>query len=862
MLRALALSLALALPTAGAASAYDPKPIADLLDFDVRYDAAIPTPESVLGYQSGEIIFTPEMHAAYIRAIADASDRVSVETIGHSHFGRPILRVTTTSPANQARLEDIRATQLRLGDEGVAAPAEHPVIVQLTHGVHGSESSGYDSAPLILYHLAAAQGAEIEALLNETVVQQIVMINPDGANRFAQWTNMHHANAAVADPQSREHFYEWPWGRTNHYWFDLNRQWLPVTQPESRALVSTTQDWRPNVAADLHEMGSNSTFFISPGPREGFHPLLSPAGFDLNLTMNQSINAHFDEAGEVYVSEEVFDDFYLGYGSSYPGLIGSIPYLFEQSSVRGLIQETEYGIQRYDDKIAQQARTAVALIQSAYANRDALHAHMRDFFNESRQMANSDPVRGYVFGSADRGRLADFLQMLETHRLEVYELAQPFTHQGQDFEPGEAFLIPLRQQQYRLVRGLFETRVIEDKVEFYDVSGWTQPLAYDLDYAELRGGQYRSQIVGERVTGFDMAEAAPDVSAIGYVMEWDSYYAPRALYRLLDAGVRARVIPDEISVQTTAGETELDRGSLMIELSRQPVSAEEIHALLVRAAEEDGVKVHAVTSSSTSRGSDLGGFQLSNVEQPEVLLVTGRGISMGDAGELWHLLDHDMHMPVSMIDQSELGGADLSRYTHIILPHGRLNRMGDDMPETLGAWVRDGGTLIATRGAARWVIEQELTSAAIAELETPEADAARPDNYDALAVWDAEIEISGAIFQTRIDTTHPLAFGYRDAQLPSHRIGSMAFAGGDNPLALPVRYGADDPLLSGYASEEVRRALSGTGAVFAERRGSGSVILFADDPYYRAYFRGPAKLMMNAIFFGNDFRNPSRRTSD
>lgn len=862
MLRALALSLALALPTAGAASAYDPKPIADLLNFDARYDAAIPTPEAVLGFQSGEIIFTPEMHAAYIRAIADASDRVSVETIGHSHFGRPILRVTTTSPANQARLEEIRQTQLSLGDTGAQAPADHPVIVQLTHGVHGSESSGYDSAPLILYHLAAAQGAEIETLLDETVIQQIVMINPDGANRFAQWTNMHHANVAVADPQSREHFYEWPWGRTNHYWFDLNRQWLPVTQPESRALVSTTQDWRPNVAADLHEMGSNSTFFISPGPREGFHPLLSQNGFDLNLTMNQSINAQFDEAGEVFVSEEVFDDFYLGYGSSYPGLIGSIPYLFEQSSVRGLIQETEYGIQRYDDKIAQQARTAVALIASAHANRAELQSHMRDFFNESRQMANADPVRGYVFGSSDRGRLADFLQMLQTHRLEVYELAQSFTHQGQDFEPGEAFLIPLRQQQYRLVRGLFETRIIEDKVEFYDVSGWTQPLAYDLDYAELRGGQYRSQIVGDRVTGFDIAEAAPDVSSIGYVMEWDSYYAPRALYRLLDADVFARVIPDDISIRTTAGETDIDRGAIMIELSRQPVDAEAIHALLSQAAEEDGVKVHAVTSASTSRGSDLGGFNLSNVERPEVLLITGRGISMGDAGELWHLLDHDMHMPVSMIDQSELGGADLSRYTHIILPHGRLNRMGDDMPETLNAWVRAGGTLIATRGAASWVIEQELTSATIAELETPEADADQPENYDAMAAWDAELQISGAIFETRIDTSHPLAFGYRDAVLPSHRIGSLAFASGDNPLALPVRFGADDPLLSGYASEEVRRALAGTGAVFAERRGSGSIILFADDPYYRAYVRGPTKLMMNAIFFGNDFRNPSRRTVD
>ena len=317
MLRALAISLALALPTAGAASAYfepeyTPKPIADLLDFGARYDAAIPTPESVLGYQSGEIIFTPEMHAAYINAVAAASDRVSVETIGRSHFGRPILRVTITSPANQARLDDIRQTQLSFSEAGAATPADQPVVVQFTHGVHGSESSGYDSAPLILYHLAAAQGAEIETLLDETVIHQIVMINPDGANRFAQWTNMHHANVPVADPQHREHYYEWPWGRTNHYWFDINRQWLPVTQPEARALVTATQDWRPNVAADLHEMGENTTFFISPGPREGLHPLLSQSGFELNLELNETLNSQLDAEGAVYVSEELFDDFYLG----------------------------------------------------------------------------------------------------------------------------------------------------------------------------------------------------------------------------------------------------------------------------------------------------------------------------------------------------------------------------------------------------------------------------------------------------------------------------------------------------------------------------------------------------------------------
>ncbi|EAP90846.1 Secreted protein containing N-terminal Zinc-dependentcarboxypeptidase related domain [Oceanicaulis sp. HTCC2633] len=865
MLRALALSLALALPTAGAASAYfepdyTPKPIADLLDFDARYDAAIPTPEAVLGYQSGEIIFTPEMHAAYIQAVAAASDRVSVQTIGRSHFGRPILRVTITSPANQARLEEIRQTQLTLSEPNAQIPEDQPVVVQFTHGVHGSESSGYDSAPLILYHLAAAQGAEIETLLDETVIHQIVMINPDGANRFAQWTNMHHANVPVADPQHREHYYEWPWGRTNHYWFDINRQWLPVTQPEARALVSATQDWRPNVAADLHEMGENSSFFISPGPREGLHPLLSQSGFDLNLELNQTLNTQLDEEGAVYVSEELFDDFYLGYGSSYPGLIGSIPYLFEQSSVRGIVQETEYGVQRYDDKIAQQARTAIALIRSAHDHRAELQGHMREFFGETRQMANSDAVRAYVFGSSDRGRLSDFIDMLATHRIEVRELAQSFTHQGHEYRPGEAFIVPLRQDQYRTVRALFETRVITNKVEFYDVSGWTQPLAYDLDYAELRGGQFRSQLTGDVVTGFEMAEAAPDTSALGYVMEWDNYYAPRALYRLLDAGVRARVIPDETTIRTTRGDQEIGRGAVMIELRRQPLNAQDIHALLTRAALEDGVKVHAVTSGSTSRGSDLGGFALSNVEKPEVLLVTGRGISPGDAGEVWHLLDHDMHMPVSMIDQSELGGADLSRYTHIILPHGRLNRLSDDFPEALGRWVRSGGTLIATGNAARWAIDHELSGATIAELETPEADAAPAPRYEDIAAWDAEMQISGAIFDTRIDTSHPLAFGFRDDRLPSHRSSDLAFAVGDNPLALPVRYAPEDPILSGYASEELRRALSGQGALYAERRGSGSVILFADDPYYRAYYRGTARLMMNAIFFGNDFRNAYRRT--
>ncbi|MGJ3232840.1 MAG: M14 family metallopeptidase [Oceanicaulis sp.] len=869
MLRTLAAALLLTTaPVAIAAAAYEPKPIEALLDQDVRYDAAIPKPEDVTGYRLGEIIYPPDMHADFFEAVAAASDRVSISVIGRSHFGRPIHRVTITSPRNHARLDEIKATQRSLlGPNAPQPPADHPAVVQFTHGVHGSEPSSYDAAPALLYHLAAAQGDEIETLLDEVVIHIVALVNPDGANRFAQWTNMHHAAVPVADPQSREHFYEWPWGRTNHYWFDLNRQWLPVTQPESRAVVRATHDWLPNIAADFHEMGRNSTYFFSPGPVDGLHPLLSQEALELNLDMNSVLAEQLDSEGALYVTEEVFDDFYLGYGSSYPGLVGSVPYLFEQSSVRGIIQETEHGTLRYDDKIGQQARVGLALIRAGQARRSELQAHMARFFEESRRLASNDAVNAYVFTSSDRARVADFIDMLNVHEIEVRALRQPLRADGRTYEPGEAFLVPVAQTQHRIVQGLFETRIIEDKAEFYDVSGWTQPLAWDLDYSVVRGGLFSPNLAGDALSQFDRSAPAPERSDYAYVLEWDSYYAPRALYRLLDAGLRARVVPDEITMRTASGDREPGRGAVVVPIAGQSLDRDAIHTLMTRAAREDSVTIHAATTALTSRGSDLGGFALSNIEKPEILLATGRDVSMNDAGELWHLLDHEQNIPVSMIDVSELGSASLERYTHIILPNGRYSSLDEAFRERLDAWVKAGGVLIATQRAARWLAEHDLTSAVYLgeEEEAEDADTPRggtsdaPDAYDQIDVWDAEVDISGALFETEVDITHPLAFGFRDSMLPVHRIGTDAFAPSGNPFALPVRYAERDPILSGYASEENRDRLEGAGMMHAERRGAGSVILFADNPVFRAYTKGSARLVTNALFFGDDFRNPSRR---
>ncbi len=859
-------AVASAFAVTAAAQAYEAKPIETLLDQNLSYDEAIPTPDAVTSYRLGEIIYTPDLHVDYIETVAPLSDRVSVEVIGRSHFGRPIHRVTITSPENQARLDEIRAAQNALVEAGSdPAPEDHPAIIQITFGVHGSEPSSYDSAAALLYYLAAGQGDQIDTLLDEVVIHLVVMVNPDGANRFAQWTNLHHPRAAVADPQHREHFYEWPWGRTNHYWFDLNRQWLPVTQPESAVVVRATHQWRPNIAADMHEMGRNATYFFSPGPPEGLHPLLSQDGLELNLELNETLAEQLNREGALYVSEELFDDFYLGYGSSYPGLVGAVPYLFEQSSVRGLIQETDFGTLRYDDKIGQQTRVLLALLRAGQARRADLHAHLSDFYDQSRQRAANDPVSAYVFKSDDRGRLTMFLDLLEVHGIDVFELGEAVTADGQRFAPGQAYVVPVAQDEYRIVQGLFETRVIEDRTEFYDVSGWTQPLAYDLDYAPIRGGLFSRNLTGEPVGGMELSTPAPARSDYAYVMEWDAFHAPRALYRLLEAGARAQVIPDEIELPLAGGGTaEPGRGAIVIPVRAQAdVDAETVHDLVARAAEDDGVTIHAVSTSYTARGSDLGGFALSPVERPEVLLVTGRGIDMYDAGELWHLLDHEMAMPVSMIDLSELADADLDRYTHILMPNGRYGAFGGEFAGKLNGWINGGGVLIASTSAARWAVENDVASAKIANEDDAsegeeEAEPVEPRAYDTIDAWDAEQSISGAIFAGRLDVTHPLGFGYRDEDLPVHRIGTLAFEFGDNPFALPLRYAEDDPLLSGYASQTNREELAGKGSVHAERKGAGSVILFADRMYYRAYFRGSAKMLMNAIFFGDDFRNSRR----
>ncbi len=847
--------------------------IAELSGGAPAYDPAIPTPQSFSGYDAGETVWPYELLVAYARAVAASSDRLSIQDIGRSHQGRPIVEVVATSPANHARVDQILQTRRAIADVTSRLDLnDEPVVTQIIFGVHGSEPSSYMVAAPMLYHLAAAQDAETMRVLDQSVVVMAITLNPDGAARMAAWVNQNRAQRTVSDPRHRMFDQPWPSARMNHYWFDLNRQWLPAAHPESRAGIEQAQRWLPNVVADIHEMGHNATYFISPGPEEGVNPLLPEELFDLTLQVGEMVRRQMDAEGRAYVTAEFFDDYYIGYGSSYQSYMGAIPFLFEQSSTRGSTMDNVQGEETFAEATAEQFTALYALVRSTVENADTLRAYQRQFFDRAVRDA---PARAYVFASEDQARVIRFLELLDLHGIDVYSLARDVVVGEQSFTAGEAYYVPVGQPRGALVDGIFETRIPPgDFVQFYDVSGWTLPHAFGLSSALLEGRAADARLRGASSVIPELAAPAPDIAPYAYVFDWGQHFAPRALNRFLEAGLRAQMLPEPALVETTRGEADVARGAVSVLVRGQELSAEAIHGLMRQAADEDGLRIHAVTSATTRTGPDLGSFMVEDLEAPSVLLAVDDGVNPYDAGAIWFLLDHEMHIPVRMESVSELDASALEGVTHLIFPAGSYGPLAEGFADDLRTWIAAGGVFVATRSGAEWAVREQLASVtmlgvsdadAAAEVSLEDETAAAPERviYADKPDHDAEAVIGGVIFAAELDNTHPLGFGYADRDVFVHRSGRNAFEPTDDPFATVLRYAEDpaDLLASGFVSEPNLERLAGLGSLAAQRSGAGSVILFADEPFFRGYWHGTARLFLNTLFFGTAFEG-SYRPSD
>ncbi len=819
---------------------------------NVKYNSSIPSPKSITGFEVGEWMISHDKLVEYMKEIAKVSDRVILKEYARSHENRPLIQLIITSSKNQQKLEQIKAEHKKLSDPKISKDIivdGMPVVILLGNSVHGNEPSGANSAMLTAYYLAAAEGPEIDKLLENAVIILDPALNPDGVNRHANWVNMNKSKADLTDANSRIYNEVWPGGRTNHYWFDLNRDYLLMAHPETRGRVERLHEWLPNVVTDHHEMGSNSTFFFQPGVPSRNNPLTPSKNYELTRKIGSYHAKYLDRMKSLYFSEEVFDDFYFGKGSSYPDINGGIGILFEQSSLRGFKRAGTIGVIDFPYTIKNQFAVVQSTIEAALINKNELLKHQKEFYNIALKEADKDEVKAYVFGeSRDKRKTAEFLDLLNRHQIEVHQLKESYADGVNHFDKANSYMVVCKQKNYLLLKSLFEKARYFKDVTFYDVSTWNFPMSFNIPFAEIKNVKIVQQLAGanmDEVVFYEGKIIGSD-DPVAWVFAWDEYYAPRAISELLDKGIVVKVAKRPFKYRDESVNVDFDFGSIQIPVEHQKMDFEKIKSIISKIAKRDGLDIYGLNTSWTDSGIDIGSSDFVVVQKPEILMLIEGGTNSADAGEIWHLFDTRYSTPITLLPSSRLGSIDLNAYNTLILPGGSYNEIHEWQVDKIRTWTTNGGNLIAYKEASQWVnkamkLEQEFKENVALTDDWPKyANKSADENSQA---------INGAIFEVEMDLSHPLAFGYKREILPVFKTGTMVAELTTDPYNSPFRY-TKDPLKSGFCSDENNERIKGAAFISTHKIGSGIVISIMDNTNFRGIWYGTNKVFANAVFFG------------
>ncbi|MEJ7627720.1 MAG: M14 metallopeptidase family protein [Ferruginibacter sp.] len=811
----------------------------------ITYDPAIPKPKDVIYHNVGEWHVTHDRLVSYMKALAQAApQRIKLETMGLTYESRPQLLLIITSPANHKRLEEIRQQHLQLNIAAGSAQINidrMPVVVWIGNSIHGNEPSGANAGLLTAYHLAAAQGKKIEDLLDNVVILFDPSFNPDGLQRFSTWVNQHKSNNLVSDPNNRELNEVWPGGRFNHYWFDLNRDWLPAVHIESQNRLKWFHAWRPNILTDHHEQGSNATFFFQPGVPSRVNPLTPAKNQELTAKLGNYHAAYLDKIGSLYFTKESYDDFYYGKGSTFPDAHGGIGILFEQASSRGHSQETNNGILTFPATIKNQFVTSLSTLEGAYNLRKEFLNYQREFYQQAAQ--KYDSIKGYAFGEVnDKARTFHFVEMLQRHEIEVRRSA----------DNKYPYMVSLQQPQQTLIRTIFEKQLSFKDSIFYDITSWTMPLAFGLPYTTIKNTGINTAALIDKVV-FPAGQLTGR-SENAYLMEWNELYAPAALYELLKKDIVTKVSSGKFSININGKEKQFSQGTILIPVPGKEMS-EKIWTTLQSLTGKYAVNIFPVQTGVSNSGSDLGSSRFAMITKPVIAMIVGQGVNATDAGEVWHLLDQRMNIPATHLDQGVFNRVDVNKYNTLIMVGGTYS---DINKEKLKTWVQAGGNLILLEEAVTWASQGGINSVTFKKAKTP-LDSTVRIPYNQREEIEGAQQVSGAIFGADADLTHPLAYGYTQSTVSLFKANKVYMEKSKNAYATPFYY-KDSPLQSGWVSKQNYDAIKKSAAVVVNTLGSGRIINIADNPNFRAFWLGGTRLMMNAVFFGKVIDAGSART--
>ncbi|MFT6334847.1 MAG: hypothetical protein ACJATI_001593 [Halioglobus sp.] len=815
-----------------------------------EYDTSIPTPKDILGYDIGEWHVSHDQLIIYLKALDAASDRIEMVEYARSHENRPLYTVMISSPENIVRKENIRQAHLQLTDHSESDKVSIdnlPAVLYQGYSIHGNESSGANAGLVNAYYLAAGKSNEVMHTLQNVFILMDPCYNPDGLNRFASWANTHKGKTLVSDPASRELNEVWPRGRTNHYWFDLNRDWLLLTHPESQGRIKVFHQWKPNVLTDHHEMGTNSTFFFQPGIPSRTNPNTPQLNQDLTEKIGTYHATALDSIGSLYYTKASFDDFYYGKGSTYPDANGCIGILFEQASSRGHLQESSNGLLSFPFTIKNQFVTSLST-QKATANmRVELINFKRDFYKNQNKAAKSSKIKGYLITDKDEVKMSNFYRILSSHKVEMYGLSQDENLDEKRFPKENSYYVPMDQNQHLMVKTIFEkVRTFPDSL-FYDVSAWTLPLAFDLTYAEVKG----SVKLGSKISSMEPSGNLYKMNRpYAYILDWKSYNSPAALYQVMNAGLRTKVINKQFALDTGKGNRRFERGDIVIPIQNQKLNKAEIEAKLSAISENYAVDFYAVSTGWADNNMTLGNPEVDILEMPKVAMIVGEGVTSYDAGEVWHHLDRRYNIPLTMLDKRQLFRAKMDRYNTLIMVNGSYNDLNIKEQEKITNWVKSGGNLILFRDAIDWARAKELISLEKTKDAKNENEKSISKAYQMSSSSRGAGVLGGAIFGAEMDLSHPLCYGYDNSSISLFRRGTSVYDMPENSYASPVKY-TNSPVQSGYIPRGFDKKAANKPAVTVHRSGSGKVICFQDNLLFRGYWYGGNKMFGNALFFSS-----------
>lgn len=849
-------------------------------DFEknLSYDPAISSPADFLGYELGERFTEYHQSVAYFKYLAEQSDRITLNQYGETYEQRPLINLVVTSEENHSRIEEIRERHLRLMEPGFATSAEgqevlanDPVFTSFSYNIHGNEASNTEAAMQVAYRLAAATDAETADVLANSVVIMYVCINPDGRDRYVYWINGASREQPGINPRDFEHYAPWPNGRTNHYWFDLNRDWIWGVHPESRGHTGEYLRWMPQVHVDYHEQGYNANYFTAPGatPRN----LLLPDSYEAwSDTFGRANIDAFNQQGLMYFTRDRFDFFYPGYGSSYPSVMGAIGMLTEQGGIgagRAITTDDGY-ILTLRQRVYDHYTTSVATIRTSAQAREALLKYSVDAWNPAQ---SKSPNKTFVIRQEEGGYFKDLQQMLLRQKIEFYQAKADFKLSDcLDYRSGniglESFsagdiIVPADQARHLFVHSIMERNMaIEDSV-MYDMATWSAPLAYNLDaYSSPNLVRVDKELVTAATASWSGGvdnSLLEGYIAYAYCLDWKQRWAPKALSALWNKGYRVRAAVSEFAYQ---GQT-YSPGTLIILRGRNLEREDRMAADLREIAENTSTTFTAFPTGRMNEGFDLASSRNRPLDQPRVAMLVEPPFNTYTSGQVYFLFDQETEFPIDRIRTSAFaqtsmpkfgqryGYTDINDYDVLILPDANnLDRLfWQDQRSEINRWLQRGGVLVALEDAASFfTVAGKFGKEEMVKGNADTSEAVKYLTYDERERYRGLRRIPGSAINATVDTSHPLAFGVKP-ELYSLKLSTDALEPSTRLASVGVYQDApSDMLAAGYASPENLERLAGKTFAGVLNVGEGKIVYLVDNPHYRMFWRGASRMVQNAAF--------------